>query len=42
MKALKDFSKIFVRYDLVSEVEGKETTVKAKNKELQRALDCGV
>src|ERR1700690_2179602 len=42
MKALKDYSKIFVRYDLVSEVEGKETTVKAKNKELQKVLDCVV
>jgi methanol corrinoid protein len=42
MKVLNDYKNIFVRYDLVSEVEGKESTVKAKNKELQKVLDCVV
>jgi len=42
MIALEDFAKIFVRYDLVSAVDGKETTVKAKNTEFQKVLDCVV
>jgi methanol corrinoid protein len=42
MKVLKDYSNIFVRYDLVTESEEKTTTVTAKNKELQKVLDCVV
>jgi methanol corrinoid protein len=42
MKVLKDYSNIFVRYDLVTESEEKATTVTAKNKELQKVLDCVV
>ena len=42
MKALKDYSRIFVRFDLVSEVKGKESKAVAKDKDLQKVLDAVV
>lgn len=42
MKALKDYSRIFVRFDLVNEVKGKESKAVAKDKDLQKVLDTVV
>lgn len=40
MRVLSDYSKIFVRYDLVTEVEAREARAVAKDEVLQKVMDC--
>lgn len=40
MQVLSDYSKIFVRYDLVHEVEAREAKVAAKDEAMQKVIDC--